>query len=88
MSTYKIFGYATLLLSGVLLLVSVILYLEYAHENLMLNTLFCLSSVCISRADVFCPSLILGFVALVLALLLVWEDIGKFFNKITRPINI
>tara|TARA_R110002049_G_C9178700_1_gene563530 strand:+ start:45441 stop:45752 length:312 start_codon:yes stop_codon:yes gene_type:complete len=80
MNKQKVTGYASLELTGyisimvgvVLLVIAIVLYQMYSAGNLMLETFICVAAVCYSRADIFCPAYILGFLLISLGLTLIW----------------
>tara|TARA_R110002096_G_scaffold82336_5_gene191631 strand:- start:1453 stop:1722 length:270 start_codon:yes stop_codon:yes gene_type:complete len=84
MQKFKIIGYVSLIVSVILTVISIALYQAYAEGNLMLETFFCISSTCFSRADIFCPAFVLGFLTLALGLVLIGEDVYEKLNRLSK----
>jgi len=82
MSKSNIIGYISAIVGVVFLTIAFIVFQKYAEGNLMLEMFFCISSVCLSRVDIFFPVFVVGYLSLALSLALLGEHITKNLMRI------
>lgn len=75
MNRVNIIGYISAIVGVVFLAIAFGVFQKYAEGNLMSETYFCISSVCLSRVDIFFPVFIAGYISLALSLALLGEHI-------------
>lgn len=83
MNKPNLIGYISLIVGVIFLAIAFTAFNIYAEGSLMLETLFCISSACLSRAEIFFPVFLVGYLLLALGLALLGEHI---INNLMRAI--
>lgn len=83
MKNLNLIGYISLIAGVVLLAVAFTAFNAYEEGNLMLENFFCSLTVCFSRADIFFPVFVIGYILLALGLALLGDHI---INNLMRLI--
>ena len=81
MSKLNKLGYISLS-AGVVFLAIAFAEFGMYEESLMIKPFFCISSVCLSRADIFFPAFLVGYLLLALGLALLGEHIISNLKQI------
>ncbi len=77
MSKLNKIGYISLIGGVALVAIALTTFNKHAEGSQMVEDFFCLSSMCLSRAEVFFPIFIIGYLLLAFSLALLGEQISK-----------
>ena len=82
MNKLNTIGYISLTVGVVLLAIAFTVFEIYEEGGLILEKFFCISSMCLSRADIFFPIFLIGYLLLALSLALLGEHIINHLMRI------
>ncbi len=83
MSKSNIIGYISFIAGVIIIAITFSIFEANAEGTLMVDTFFCISSACFSRADIFFPIFGVGYILLALGIALLSEHI---INNLRRMI--